>query len=93
MAASGEHPNRKEGFGPGASAQQQQEEAEEEAGAGEQLNGKAGSWRVGWPTPCIDDITVCFFVAIRFPTQQVGILAEGAIALSVTLSGGVLFAS
>ena len=33
------------------------------------------------------------FVAIRFPTQQAGILAEGAIALSVTLSGGVLFAS
>ena len=41
MAASGEHPNRKEGFGPRASAQQQQEEAEEEAGAGEQLSGEA----------------------------------------------------
>ena len=47
MAAAGEHPDRKEGFGPGASAQQQQEEAEEEAGASEQLNGKAGSWRAG----------------------------------------------
>ena len=67
MAASGEHPNRKEGFGPGASAQQQQEETEEEAGAGEQLNGKAGSWRVGWPTPCIDDITVCFFCSNQVP--------------------------
>ena len=66
MAASGEHPNRKEGFGPGASAQQQ-EEAEEEAGAGEQLNGKAGSWRVGWPTPCIDDIAVCFFYSNQVP--------------------------
>ena len=35
---------------------------------------------------------ICF-KAIEFPTLQAGILAEGAIALSVTLSGGVLFAS
>ena len=39
-------------------------------------------------------LLVASFLTIGFPTQQSGILAEGAIALSVTLSGGegVLFA-
>ena len=66
-----------------ASAQQQEEETEEEEAA-EGSSCKVVSWAL--------HLSLCSFHQ-EFPTLVAGILAEGAIALSVTLSGGVLFAS
>ena len=66
-----------------ASAQQQEEETEEEEAA-EGSSCKVVSWD--------SHLNFCSLDS-KFPALPPGILAEGAIALSVTLSGGVLFAS
>ena len=66
-----------------ASAQQQEEEKEEEEAA-EGTSCKVVSFDVHLNFSGFD---------FEFPTLPPGILAEGAIALSATLSGGVLFAS
>ena len=78
IAASGEHPDRKEGLGPTTGREREEEEAAEGTSC------QVVSWDL--------HLNFCSFDP-EFPTLAPGILAEGAIALSVTLSGGVLFAS